>query len=248
MSVEFYELNLSLQEYLYFQECPQKFRIHRLLNPVPYKMSFESHNYSLEQYRLRGYNDTFLEGIEMHEFFKNFHETYKLSIISNKFPEILSNNKAKSIYWFIQRDRFHQLENKNLWAPFKSEFKIMSEKQRGSIDCLEFCSRDENFSLLDYKRKPYTNDKELLLFYLVLLQDYIIENDLDIPEISLIGCYYYETGRYRTFNINEDEIQFFNKKLDKIRQDILEVNLEFKENNCINCRYTDICKIEQLRT
>ena len=86
MVVLAYELNLSLQEYFYYQECPMEFRIHRILNPIPYQSAFQSQEYSIEQYRLRGYPDHIIEGIELHAFFKNFYERYYQSITNNRVP------------------------------------------------------------------------------------------------------------------------------------------------------------------
>ncbi|MGC9778131.1 MAG: PD-(D/E)XK nuclease family protein [Candidatus Heimdallarchaeota archaeon] len=247
MVVEDYELNVSLQEYFYFQECPQKFRIHRILNPIPFKTNFESSVYSIDHYRLQGYSSTFLDGIELHEFFKNFHELYYQSIVEEMMPENFKKDNPRGIFWLKQREKFHQLQNKNLWFPFKTEFKIMTEKQRGIIDCIEFCMDGESLRLIDYKPKPHVNDMESILFYCNLLYEYQLTNDLDIPEIKEAGCYYYRLGEYQLIKLTNKQYQQISEKISNVLEEIRNVNLTFNKSNCYNCQYPDVCKIEQLR-
>ena len=242
-----YELNLSLQEYFYYQDCPMKFRIHRILNPIPYQSAFQSQEYSIEHYRLRGYPDHIIEGIELHIFFKNFYEQYYLSITNNRVPIFKKNKTKKRMFWLKQRERYQQLQDKDLWLPYERELKLMTEKQRGKIDCIKFCANGEGLRVIDYKPQPNDTDEETVLFYSNLLFEYDLENDLDIPEITEVGCYYYNLGEYTIKRITKEQLQQISEKVSTVLEEISKENFSLDKSACDKCSYPNVCKIEQMR-
>ncbi|MBY8995177.1 MAG: PD-(D/E)XK nuclease family protein [Candidatus Heimdallarchaeota archaeon] len=242
-----YELNLSLQEYFYYKECPMKFRIHRILNPIPYQSVFQSQEYSIENYRLRGYPDHILEGIELHIFFKNFYELYYHSIVSNKIPVTLENNPKKRLFWLKQREKYEQLQDKVLWLPYARELKLMTDRQRGKIDCIEFCSEDQGLRVIDYKPHPSDTDEETLLFYSNLLFEYNLFNNIESPEITEMGCYYYNLGKYDIQKITSEKLLHIDEKISSLIEEISKEDFSLNKTNCNFCLYPRVCKIEQLR-
>jgi len=242
-----YELNLSLQEYFYYQECPMKFRIHRILNPIPYQSAFQSQEYSIEQYRLRGYPDHIIEGIELHAFFKNFYERYYHSIVNNKIPIFKKNKTKKRMFWLKQRERYQLLPDKDLWLPYDRELKLMTEKQRGKIDCIEFCLNGDGLRVIDYKPQPSETDEETVLFYSNLLIEYDLENDLDIPEITEVGCYYYNLGEYVIKKITNEQLLQISEKVSSVLEEINKENFSLDKSTCDKCSYPYICEIERMR-
>jgi len=246
--VQDYELNLSLQEYLLYQECPAKFRIYRMLNPLPNKPAFlNAPKRSLDEYIARGYKKQELDGIKFHLFASTFHQFYGRSIQQNIQPDEFIENRYYSYFWKYQRQRYLECDGKYPWMPFQTELSAMSEKQRGIIDCLEFINNDEEIRLIDYKKNKNGTDFESLYFYANLFDDFKFEMNWEGIEIKEIGYYYYSSGELavQKYNINLKE-----KISDKIRSIQEKIkNIEFKcvKKSCINCNFKIICEIEKMR-
>ena len=245
-----YEKNLSATEFLYFLECPQKFRIYRLLNPIPFQSAFMSGKRSHESYQLRGYKGSKWNGLELHIFFEKFHRLYYSEIANEKPPEEIQTDDIKLLYWIIQQEKYLKEKDESFWFPYATEIQLMTEKQRGVIDCLEHIKNKKGLRIIDYKSKPSVFDKQLLLFYANLIIEYRLENwdeDQIIFDIEEVGCYYYELGIEKIYEIKNSDIQIFQVLLREICEKITNLELHFEKKSCIGCEYYDICKIEQKR-
>ena len=243
-----YELNLSKTEYLYYLECPQKFRLHRILNPIPSKTTFMNTKRSSSNYVLRGYQDENLDGIISHSFFETFHRKYYDKITEQNPPEEIANHRIKSPYWDHQQKKY--FEDTDHWAPVHTELRLMTERQRGIIDCVEFSNTKKGFKLIDYKPEPSPNDKQSLIFYLNLCNEFRKENKDDdrlLYDIVEIGCYYYQTGEERIFDIQEEELNLFEERMKQIILEIKQENLPLNRDSCVNCNLKMVCKIEESR-
>ncbi len=248
MVIHDYELNLSLQEYLYFNQCPQKFRIYRILNPIPNKNAFlTAPKRTTKEYEHRGYTKQELDGIRFHLFASAFHRIHYQSIHRKIFPKELGNNSYYTSFWKYQQQRFQESEGRFSWFPFQTELSAMTEKQRGIIDCLEFINNDEEIRLIDYKKNKNRTDFESLYFYAILFDDFKFEMNWEGIEIKEIGYYYYSSGELvvQKYNIN-----LRGKISDKIRSIQEKIkNIEFRcvKKSCIYCNFKIICEIEKMR-
>ena len=242
--VEDYELNLSLKEYFYYQECPQKFRFYRILNPLPNKEVFLTDKRSIEEYRKRGYSDNEMNGIKLHQFFANFHQKYYLSIENNLVPKEFAVEHIKLLFWKYQQIRYQKSIGEFSWTPLWTELSIMSKTQRGIIDCIELTNNDEELRIIDYKKNKHKNDLESLYFYALLLEDYMNEMNCEGLKIGEIGCYYYLNGE---LNVEEYDFVIKNKIIEKINCILIEIRSEnfiLKKANCSNCVLQIVCKIQ----
>lgn len=249
MSISSNELNLSLTEFLYFQTCSQKFRIHRLLNPVPYPNNFMSSKRPLGSYFLRGYDQQTLEGLRYHAFFEQFHQKY-FPIITNEEPppEILAD-EVKKQFWFHEQQRYYEVDLE-CWFPHATEVSLMTKKQRGRIDCLVLCPEREGLKLIDYKSHPSPDDELSLIFYTQLVNNYRKEmNDMDFLDYDAIetSCYYYKSGAEKQFELRLNKIIGFNKKLEAARTQIASEEFKFQLDQCFSCQYKTICLVERKR-
>ncbi len=243
-----YEINLSKTEYLYYLECPQKFRLHRLLNPVPYKSAFMNTKRSNSSYFLRRYLNGSLDGIINHAFFETFHTEYRNRITESIPPEDIASNPIKSRYWDYQQKKY--FEKAEHWAPMHTELQLMSERQRGIIDCVEVCEDKEGLRIIDYKSKPHQSDKIALVFYANLFNTFRAENkeyDEFLYDVVEIGCYYYKSGIERIFELKVDDLLFFQEDFQRILAEISQEKFPLIKTSCWNCRLTDVCKIEERR-
>ncbi|MHA1305240.1 MAG: PD-(D/E)XK nuclease family protein [Candidatus Heimdallarchaeota archaeon] len=247
-----YELNLSATEFLYFLECPQKFRIYRMLNPIPTKDGFvNSRSRSLTSYKMRGYDKNKEKGLAYHKYFETFHKEYSLEIMNKTPPEEVTEDDVKLLFWIIEQEKYLKASDHNEWFPQATEIKLMTNRQRGKIDRIEFSKDNSGLKLIDYKPVPEPNDHLLMLFYANLLKNYRIENkevDKFVYDAVEIGCYYYSMGIERAFELTDEYMSNFvftyTECLNKI------ANIEFFRNKrfCWNCQYKIICKIEIARS
>ncbi|MHA1187845.1 MAG: PD-(D/E)XK nuclease family protein [Candidatus Heimdallarchaeota archaeon] len=248
MVVQDYELNLSLQEYLLYQECPAKFRIYRMLNPLPNKPAFlNAPKRSLDEYIARGYKKQELDGIKFHLFASTFHQFYGRSIQQNIQPGEFLENRFHSYFWKYQRQRYLECDGKYPWMPFQIEFSAMTEKQRGIIDCIEFCNNDEELLIIDYKKNEHETDIESLYFYVILLENFLFEMNWEGLRIKEIGNYYYFTGKLETQKINSNKKEKIKRKICTIQEKIKNLELHGIEGSCAACNFKIICKIEGIR-
>jgi len=246
--VQDFVLNLSLQEYLFYQECPAKFRIYRILNPLPNKPAFlNAPKRSLDEYIARGYKKQELDGIKFHLFVSTFHQLYGQSIIQNTLPDELAGHHYHSLFWRYQQQRFSESEGKYPWLPFQIEFSAMTEKQRGIIDCIEFINNDEDLRIIDYKKNEHETDVESLYFYVALLEDFFSEMNWEGLKIKEVGCYYYNTGKLCVQTYNKNYLKKIEKKIAIIQEKIRNMNLHCNENSCLSCDFKIICKIKNIR-
>ncbi|NHJ86898.1 MAG: PD-(D/E)XK nuclease family protein, partial [Asgard group archaeon] len=225
--------------------CSQKFRIHRILNPLPSKAAFMKKRRSRTSYFIRDFGDKNLQGIIDHTFFETFHREYWQRITEPEPPDEITSNEIKLLFWLHQQKRFET--DPDYWMPFCNELRLMTKRQRGSIDCLEMCVNGEGIRLIDYKAKPHTNDRLELIFYANLFNDYRLENeenDAFVYDIIEIGCYYYELGYDIICKITEQELVNFSDELKIIFENISKEKFDFDCYNQ-NCIYADICKIEK---
>ncbi|MFW9923217.1 MAG: PD-(D/E)XK nuclease family protein [Candidatus Thorarchaeota archaeon] len=243
MVVHEYELNLSKTEYLYYLQCPRKFHIHRILNPLSDKMAFLNSKRTTSSYFLRNYDEKKIRGIIDHSFFETFHRRYYDKITDPEPPEEIASNQIKLLFWKYQQKKY--LANPDYWIPYKTELRLMTEKQRGIIDSLELCSDGKGLRIIDYKSKPHKNDKLSLIFYANLFNAFRIENkeiDLLSFRIKEIGCYYYEISEEIIYNMKQIELIQFQDSLNKILLNISKEKFP-SDSKCIRCKYFDICII-----
>jgi len=245
--VKEYELNLSATEFVYFLECPQKFRLYRMLNPVPDKEDFMENRRTNSSYKLRGYKGSKDKGIGYHLFFETFHKEYA-KVITEKIPPVeIQEDNVKLLYWVIQQEKYLEAKKLYYWYPFATELRLMTEKQRGIIDCLELCETKNGLRLLDYKPTPEPNDELTLLFYANLLNDYRLENVEDERfdyKVIEIGNYYYQMGVSEIYNLTEMKNSVFNKTFSNMLEEITNENFYPNKSSCWNCNFRIICKIE----
>ena len=234
------ELNLSLEEFQYFQECPQKFRLYRILNPLPDKETFLKKKRPIKEYELRNFSEDEMNGIKYHHFFSTFHLNYEYSIKRNSLPPELLTKPVYSLFWKYQQQRYKESLENYSWYPLVTEFNIMNKSQRGIIDCVEFINNDEELRIIDYKKNKHKNDLESLYFYAFLLDDYLIEMNWDGLTIKEIGCYYYLNGE---LNIEEYNFTIKNKITKKLNE-IKKENFILKKENCERCDLQIVCKIQ----
>ena len=240
-----YELNLSKTEFLYYLECPQKFRIHRILNPIPYKTTFMNTRRKTSNYILRNYSGKNIDGIINHSFFDTFHKKYWNRITESEPPDEIASNQIKLLYWQYQQKKY--FDDPEHWIPFQMELRLMTERQRGIIDCVEVCSDKNGLRIIDYKSKPHSTDKQALLFYANLLNEYRIENwDYDnlLYNSAEMSCYYYVSGEERIYTLREQDLVVFKELLSNIFDEISNEEFTFK-TTCFNCDYLDICQIQR---
>ncbi len=133
-----YELNLSATEFIYFLDCSQKFRLYRIINPLPYKSDFMNSRRSIASYKKRGYKGKKYDGIKYHHFFETFHREYTKVITHPIPPEEIQSDNIKLLYWVNQQEKYFETKEDYYWHPFEREVRLMTEKQRGKIDCIEF--------------------------------------------------------------------------------------------------------------
>jgi len=243
-----YEQNLSITEFLYYQECPQKFRIHRILNPIPSYNAFVNSKRSSENYHLREYNQNMISGIELHQFFEDFHKNYSSEITENNPPPEIATNQVKLLYWLNQQKKYYQ--EGDFWKPLATEASLMTEKQRGIIDCIKISTKNDGIQIIDYKPEPHPNDQITLLFYANLVNEYRKENveeDSYLYNVAEVGCYYYSQGREKIRKLDAKELNQFKNKLSKIQNNVLAEKFNFNKYYCLNCEYYKTCKIEELR-
>ncbi len=243
-----FELNLSATEFLYFLDCPQKFRLYRILNPLPYKSDFiYSSNRTIAHYKKRGYKGKKYDGIKYHRFFETFHKEYA-GFITNQIPPIeIQEDNVMLLYWVIQQEKYFEAKEECYWYPFEKEVRLMTEKQRGKIDCIELCENKNGLRVIDYKPTPDSNDNLSLLFYAKLFNDYRLEDTEEEKfdfEVLEVGCYYYEMGAKKIYDLTEENSLTFERIL-KNTQGKISNNEFFKnKNSCWNCGFKTICRIE----
>jgi len=243
-----YELNLSATEFLYFLDCPQKFRLYRILNPLPNKSDFMfSRSRTLAHYKKRGYKGKKNKGIEYHHFFETFHKEYAKNITNLIPPEEIQGDNVKLLFWVIQQEKYLEAKEDCYWYPFGREVRLMTEKQRGKIDCIELCEDKNGLRLIDYKPTPEPNDQLTLLFYTKLLNDYRLEDNEDERfdfEVLEVGCYYYEMGVKKVYDLTEEDRQLFERILMDTQGKISNNEFFLNKISCWNCNFKTICKIE----
>ncbi|MGC9780055.1 MAG: PD-(D/E)XK nuclease family protein [Candidatus Heimdallarchaeota archaeon] len=246
-----YELNLSATEFLYFLDCPQKFRLYRILNPLPNKDDFMNSRRSLSSYEMRGYQGKKDDGIKYHHFFEKFHKKYAKVIHQTVPPEEISEDSIKLLYWINQQEKYIAAKDDCYWYPVEREVRLMTEKKRGQIDCIEFCEDKFGLRLIDYKPNPEPNDQLLLLFYATLYNEYQLENpnkDGLNYEVLEVGCYYYEMGIKEIFDLIEVNKKTFDSFFKEILEKIANNKFFIKKSSCWNCNYKYACNIEQRRS
>ncbi len=242
-----YELNLSTTEFLYFLDCPQKFRLYRILNPLPYKSNFMNSSRSVISYKMRGYKSKKDKGIKYHHFFETFHKKYSRIITNTTPPEEIQEDNVKLLYWVIQQEKYYEKKEDYYWYPFEREVRLMTEKQRGKIDCIELCEDKNGLRVIDYKSTPELNDHLTLLFYASLLNDYRLENTDEGKfdcEVLEVGCYYYEMGVKKIYNLTEVDRLAFERILKNTQEKISNNEFFLNKSSCWNCNVKTICKIE----
>jgi len=248
MVVKEYELNLSATEFVYFLECPQKFRLYRMLNPVPDKDDFMENRRTNSSYKSRGYTGSKEKGREYHLFFETFHKRFAEVITEKIPPEEIQVDNVKLLYWVIQQEKYLKAKEHYYWYPFATEVRLMTEKQRGIIDCLELCETKNGLRLLDYKSTPESNDELTLLFYSNLLNDYRMENVEDDRfdyEVVEIGNYYYQISKRKIYNLTEEHNSSFVRIFKNTIENIVKEEFYRNKNSCWNCDFRIICKIEE---
>ena len=247
MVVKEYELNLSATEFLYFLECPQKFRLYRMLNPVPEKEDFMGNRRTNSSYKLRGYKGSKEKGLGYHLFFETFHKEYA-KVITEKIPPVeIQEDNVKLLYWVIQQEKYLEAKKLYYWYPFATEVRLMTEKHRGIIDCLELCETKSGLRLLDYKPTPEPNDELTILFYANLLNDYRLENSEEERfdyEVVELGNYYYQMGVRKIYNLSEDNNSSFESIFENILEEIAYEEFYPNTKSCWNCDFRIICKLE----
>ncbi len=242
-----YELNLSATEFLYFLNCSQKFRLYRILNPLPYKSDFMNSRRSITSYEKRGYKGKKYDGIKYHHFFETFHREYAKVITNPIPPEEIQSDNIKLLYWVNQQEKYYETREDCYWYPFEREVRLMTEKQRGKIDCIELCEDKNGLRLIDYKPTPEPNDYLTLLFYAKLLNEYRLENTEDERfdyEVLEVGCYYYEMGVKKVYNLTEENRLTFEWILTNTQEKISKKEFFLNKSSCWNCNFKTICKIE----
>lgn len=247
MTIRENELNLSLKEFQYYQECPQKFRLYRILNPIPTKKAFLKDRRNIEEYRHRGYLDTEIDGIELHLFFATFHQHYDISIYNNIVPSKLVENPIKLLFWKYQLKRYRKLEEKSYWSPIWKELQLMNKYQRGIIDCVEMLEGEQKLRLIDYKKKKYEKDQDALNFYALLLNHHIIEMGWDDLEIDEIGCYYYLEGELCLEKFTKNSEKNITDKIKQVLNQIKNENFCLNKEHCNSCQFNIICNVDQNR-
>ncbi len=245
MVVYDYELNLSLQEYFYFQECPQKFRLYRILNPLPMKNSFQTTKRTISEYILRGYNETELEGIKLHQFFATFHQLYAYCISKGIIPPEIKAKKELLNFWNYQQQRYITCRGTYYWKPLYTELALMTKKQRGIVDCLEIINENGDLRLIDYKKSQNSMDFEALQFYALLVEEFMIENNWEDLTLKEVGCYYYSIGKLEVQPYPSGLKKVVENKIQQILQKIEAENFFLKKESCAQCQLRMICHIDQ---
>ncbi|MBD3190373.1 MAG: hypothetical protein GF308_07000 [Candidatus Heimdallarchaeota archaeon] len=251
MPLSLFALNLCWEEFLYYQTCPQKFRIHRLLNPVPDPSTFMTTRRPLKSYALRGYSPQTLEGLEYHRFFEQFHRKYFPMITNEQPPPEILLDDVKHCYWLQQQKKYCELDAE-YWFPRMTEVSLMTSHQRGRIDCLHYCPDKDGLRLTDYKPRPSPDDELSLLFYAQLVNSYRQENkyleyewiEMDVVEAS---CYYYKVGRERVVEVTEEKLTAVTQELEETLTHIADELFPFQTKRCWSCNYQPICQLEQIR-
>jgi len=207
----------------------------------------DSSGRTLAHYKKRGYKGKKNKGIEYHHFFETFHKKYAKIITNPKPPEEIQEDNVKLLYWVIQQEKYLETKESCNWYPFGREVRLMTEKQRGKIDCIELCEEKTGLRLIDYKPTPKPNDHLTLLFYACLLNEYRLENTEEERfdyEVLEIGCYYYEMGVKKIFDLKEVNRLAFEKILKNTQEKILNNEFFLNKSSCWNCKFKSICKIE----
>jgi len=246
-----YELNLSASEFLLFLECPQKFRLYRMLNPLPRKEVFmNSRDRTISSYKKRGYDEGLIKRLKNHKFFETFHKTYAAVINNTVPPEEIVEDNIYLLYWIEQQEKYQEVSDLCYWYPAYKEIRLMTDKMRGKIDCIELCESKEGFRLLDYKPVPNQNDNILLLFYARLFNKYVEENPNEDGfeyKVLEVGCYYYTMGLRSVTSLTDISTKAFDKYYKNAIRKIANQEFYPKKQACWNCDYKYFCKIEQKR-
>ncbi|RLI71155.1 MAG: hypothetical protein DRP02_05570 [Candidatus Gerdarchaeota archaeon] len=243
MTILPYELNLSKTEFFYYLECPRKFRLHRLLNPVPSKSTFMSTTRATTNYFLRHYEKQSLRGILYHSFFENFHKQYWNRITEPKPPEELMEDQIKCLFWQYQQKKY--FTSPDYWIPYRTEVRLMTEHQRGVIDCVELCDDKYGLRIIDYKARPSTQDLQELLFYANLMNVFRENKEEEWIEYDVVevGCYYYLSGEERVYEIKQKDLLAFTNLLQRIIEEISRESFPGEKTPCKDCRLNELCKL-----
>ena len=242
-----YELNLSATEFMLFLECPQKFRIYRILNPLPDRETFLNSRRTISSYKLRGYKGKKMNAIGYHHFFEIFHRKYAKVIHQKVPPEEVCEDNIKLMYWVIQQEKYLLIHEDCYWYPVDTEIRLMTDNKRGQIDCLELCEDKNGFRIIDYKSIPHQNDLLVLLFYASLFNDSRLKDedygkyDYDILELD---CYYYEIGKHKIYNITNKNRNMFDRIFTENLEKIANQEFSLNEKICWSCDFKPICSIE----
>ncbi|MHA1434397.1 MAG: PD-(D/E)XK nuclease family protein [Candidatus Heimdallarchaeota archaeon] len=246
-----YELNLSASEFLLFLECPQKFRLYRMLNPLPIKEVFMSSDRTISSYKLRGYDERLIRKIKNHKFFETFHKRYASMINDTIPPEEIVEDNVYLLYWIEQQEKYQEVSDLCYWYPAYKELQLMTKRMRGKIDYLELCENKSGLRLIDYKPAPNQNDELLLQFYARLFNNYKKENPYEEGfEYSVleVGCYYYTMGVRNIASLTEKSTRAFEKYYKETIRKITNQEFYINKQSCWNCDYKYYCKIEQKRS
>ena len=243
MTILPYELNLSKTEFFYYLECPRKFRLHRLLNPVPSKSTFMSTTRATTNYFLRHYEKKSLQGILYHSFFESFHKQYWNRITEPEPPAELMNDQIKRLFWHYQQTKY--FTSPDYWIPYRTEVRLMTEHQRGVIDCVELCDDKYGLRIIDYKARPSPQDRQELLFYATLMNAFQEDKEEDWIEYDIleVGCYYYLSGEERVYEITQEDLSSFSTFLQRIIDEISKENFSAKKSPCSDCKLKELCKL-----
>ncbi|MHA1738978.1 MAG: PD-(D/E)XK nuclease family protein [Candidatus Heimdallarchaeota archaeon] len=165
----------------------------------------------------------------------------------NKLPVELSDNRYQTLFWKYQQQRYIECDGKYPWTPFQNEFSAMTEKQRGIIDCIEFCNNDEELRIIDYKKNEHETDMESLYFYAILLEDFLFEMNWEDLKLKEICCYYYSIGKLDIQKYNKNKRNVIDRKINDIQDRIRNLNFHCVEESCLKCNFKIICEIEKMR-
>ncbi len=89
------------------------------------------------------------------------------------------------------------------------------------------------------------------MFYASLFNEYRLENkeegeyDFDVLEV---GCYYYEMGIRKVYNLKEANSIAFERIFANSLEKILDNEFFLDKSSCWGCSFIRICKIEKSRT
>ncbi len=246
-----YELNLSASEFLLFLECPQKFRLYRMLNPLPRKEVFmTSNNRTISSYKLRGYDERLIRRIKNHKFFETFHKRYAAVINDTVPPEEIVEDNIYLLYWIEQQEKYQEVSDLCYWYPTYKELQLMTKRMRGKIDCIELCENKNGLRLIDYKSTPDQNDELLLQFYAKLFNNYKEENPYEEGfeyKVMEVGCYYYTMGVRNVTSLTDTSTRAFDIYYENAIRKIANQEFYTKKQACWNCNYKYFCKIELKR-